>query len=112
MTSFHEYYAKNKGPRLVLKTRVGTAELKDEGTNLLDFIDALHTVFPGRKRSFHEDGSVAGFLFLLAAFGGWYLGHCLVPANAPISTDFAVIVPLVIASTVSVYLWIDSLGRR
>lgn len=66
VTSFHTYHVKNKGEYLVLKTRTGTAEVRDRGENFSDFVDALSQAFPSKQCSFHEGSFLAGLLFLAA----------------------------------------------
>ena len=110
LTSFHTYHVKNKGGYLVLKTRTGTAQVKDWGDNFSSFHDALSQAFPSKHRSFHE--SSAEWLFLLVGLATFALGHSLIPSHASNAVHFAINVPLVVASVLSTYLWVDSLGRK
>ncbi len=112
VTSYHTYHLKNKGTYLVLKTRTGTAQVLTKGDSFADFYDAMHHEFPGKACAFHEDSSLAMFLFLMAAFAAWYIGRGLIPALASNAVHFSIIVPLVVVSVLSVYLWVDWLGRK
>ncbi len=112
VTSFHTYHVKNKRGYLVLKTRTGTAQVRDWGDNFSDFYDALAQAFPLKRRFFHESSGLAQWLFLLVAFVAFTIGHSLIPRHASNAVHFSINVPLVVASVLSVYLWVDSLGRK
>ena len=115
---FADHDQKHDRSWIILKTRTGTARVlfddedDSDSSAFSEFYNAIHHLLAFKERRFHAGSSWAMTLYLLSAIVSFILGQQLIMGRASVVLPSSLGIPLVVASVVATYLFVDFLDRR